>query len=112
MANKSSVYGYNGGVLRENYYVPPRSSNFIPQPSKNHIFTEEDRNQLLKLLEQTKFYVDNAPNILLRINTQHLSGNIDTFVMSTSSKPEDIITYTADHDEFVINTGIINGGLF
>ena len=112
MNNKSSIYGYYGGVTEENHYVPPESPNFIPHPSKNNIFTEEDRAQLQQLLDQTQFYVDNAPNILLRVNTLSLSGNIDTFVMSTSAKPEDVVIYTANQDQFILNIWVIDGGSF
>ena len=52
--NKSSIYGYYGGVSQENLYVPPPSIPYTPQPSKvklvldgeNAILVDEDGTEL------------------------------------------------------------------
>ena len=110
--NKSSVYGYYGGVTEENHYVPPASQEFIPQPPQV-AFTEADRELVQQLVDQTKFYAENAPDILLRTLASRIpnSGdNIDTFVLSTSANPEDTIVYTSDVND--VNLNRIDGGFF
>ena len=113
--NKSSVYGYFGGVTNPNHYVPPESQPFIPHPPKA-AFTAEDKAFLEQLKgeigEAAVFIQTNAADILLRKNTESAPGNIDTFVMSTLGKPEDTITYTSSKDDVVLSdiagTGITN----
>lgn len=107
--NKSSIYGYYGGVTKENHYVP-LSSTRIDTP---WTLTPELRN----------FIIQNAANIVLRKNTDSQPGNVDTFVLSTSGKPEDVIVYTSNVDvvtlDDVAGSGIasdteepIDGGTF
>jgi hypothetical protein len=103
--NKSAVYGYYGGVSNENHYVPPGSPGFVPQPPKT-TFTEKDRQLVEQLIDQTAFYVENAPNILVRKLVSSIDNNgdnIDSFVMSTSAKPEDVIVYTSDTNTVDLN---------
>lgn len=107
--NKSSIYGYYGGVSNSNHYIPT-TQPFVPQPSQPHQITEQDRLLLHQLVLQTEFYSQNAPNILLRTNTVHTSANVDTFVIHTSANPEDVIVYTSETDTFEL--GILNGGAF
>lgn len=108
--NRSAAYGYYGGVSKAQHYVPPTNMEFVPQPNLATAFTNEDRNNLLQLLQQTSFYAENAQNILMRKTVSSLSGNIDSFVISTSGKPEDIITYTSDTD--YVDLVPVNGGFF
>jgi len=107
--NKSFVYGYYGGVTNENHYVPLSSAPL----NTPWTLTQELRN----------FIIQNAANIVLRKNTDSQPGNIDTFVLSTSGKPEDVITYTSNTDvvtlDDVAGSGIasdsnepIDGGSF
>lgn len=107
--NKSAVYGYYGGVSNENHYVPPGSPSYVPQPATIP-FTTSDKSLMLHLLSTADFINQNAPNMLIRTNTEHLTGNIDTFVISTSGKPEDVIVYTSNTD--VIDINVVDGGLF
>jgi hypothetical protein len=109
--NKSSAYGYYGGVTPANHYVPPPVPDFVPQPPQGgSILTQTDRSLLEQLVQQTAFYAENAPHILLRTNTLHLSNNVDSFMMTTSADPEDVIVYTSETDNFNLN--IVNGGQF
>lgn len=59
---------------------------------------------------QVKYVVDNAENILIRVNTVSLSGNVDTFVMDTSAQPNDEMVYTTDRDTLDLNQ--YDAGLF
>ena len=103
--NKSSVYGGYGGVTNENHYVPPGSPKYVPQPARV-TFTEADRLAIQQLVSQTTFYVEHGPDILVRKLTSSIpngADNIDTFVMSTSAKPEDSIVYTSDTNKVDLN---------
>ena len=110
--NKSSVYGTYGGVTRENHYVPPGSPGYVPQPARTN-FTEADRLLVQQLINQTTFYAENAPDILIRklaSSVPNSADNIDTFVMSTSAKPEDVIIYTSDTNTVDLNQ--VDAGFF
>jgi hypothetical protein len=104
--NKSAPYGYYGAVR----YTPPEVADFEPQLPLQTAFSEQDRIAIQQLINQTAFYNENAPNILLRKVTSSLPNNVDTFVLSTSGKPEDVITYTSNTDE--VNLNKVDGGLF
>jgi hypothetical protein len=109
----SEVYGFYGGVSNQNYYVPPASPDFVPKPpNSTSVLSEQDRILLEQINDRVKFYKDNAPNILLRSNVSSLPGNVDTFVISTSGKPEDQIVYTSNEDVIDISPGILDGGRF
>lgn len=109
LLNKSTVYGKYGGVTKANHYVPPDSPNFIPQLAKLS-FTEQDRQAVLQIAEQTKFYAEKAKDILVRTTVSSLPGNVDSFVISTSGKPEDILIYTSTIDQVDLN--VADGGYF
>lgn len=103
--NKSSIYGYYGGVTQQNHYVPPGSPGFVPQPPRV-TFTKQDKLAVEQLVNQTSFYAEHGPDILLRrLDSSIADGvdNIDTFVMSTSAKPEDFIVYTSDTNKVDLN---------
>jgi hypothetical protein len=101
--NKSKAYGLYGGVTQQNHYVPPGAPGFVPQPSKPIMFTEEDR-QLLQDVKEPAAYVNtNAPNILLRKTLDSQPGNVDTFMLTTSGQPEDVIIYTSNKDTVVLD---------
>jgi hypothetical protein len=87
--NKSQAYGYYGGVKER--YVPGDVVDFEKQ----------FLNQIPAELK--KFLVTNAPNMLIRKCLSSDPGNIDTFVMSTSGKPEDVIYYQSDTDVVVLD---------
>ena len=110
--NKSSAYGYYGGVTPANHYVPPPVPDFVPQLPQDqlNIFNQSDRELLQNLVQQTQFYIENAPHILLRTNTMHLSNNVDSFMMRTSADPEDVIIYTSEKDTYDLN--IVDAGNF
>lgn len=120
--NKSSVYGYYGGVSNEDFYVPPGSPSYVPKPAKKS-FTEEDRKLIDMALPSIEYVMANAPNIMLRVTQHSSANNIDTFVITTSGRPEDIIVYTSNEDRVVLDdlagTGLadtnqqpIDGGSF
>ena len=48
---------------------------------------------------------------MIRTLTGSEPGNIDSFVISTSGRPEDIITYTSDEDQVTLDniagTGLV-----
>lgn len=107
MNNKSKVYGYYGGVTKENLYVPPGSPDFVPQPSRT-IFTEADRQALNAAVSSVSFYTQNAPNIMLRTSLN--AGAAESFTITTSAHPADKIVYNAELDG--INLNIMDGGYF
>lgn len=110
--NKSLIYGGYGGVTQNNHYIPPGSPNFVPHPARIN-FTEADKEKVLQLLEQTEFYEENSSNILLRTLVSSVSSgtdDIDTFVISTSGKPEDVLVYTSDTNKVDLNQ--VDAGYF
>lgn len=116
--NKSAAYGYYGGVTPGNHYTPPPVPEVVPQPPRA-TFTQNDKILLQQLVQQTQFFVENSPDILLRTHVPNPSSaemftseesNIDTFVLHTSANPEDVIVYTSERDNFNLN--ITNGGTF
>ena len=54
-------------------------------------------------IELREFLVNNAANILLRKPLSSEPGNIDTFVLTTSGKPEDVIIYQSNNDVVVLD---------
>ena len=107
--NKSRAYGYYGGVTNANHYVPPGSPGFVPQlPSLQ--FTAEDKRKFDEVMSQAVYIKNNAPDIMIRANTLTVPTNVDTFVISTSGKPEDVITYTSDTD--VVDLNKVDAGYF
>jgi hypothetical protein len=110
--NKSSIYGKYGGVTRNNYYTPPPSIPYEPK-SPPVIFRQQDKEFIEAFQEQATFIGENIYNILLRNNTVSIpdgGDDIDTFVMSTSGKPEDKLEYTSDTNIVTLDTGRIDGG--
>jgi hypothetical protein len=87
--NKSQAYGYYGGVRER--YVPGDDLDFTRQ-----FLTQTPA-------ELREFLVDNAPNILLRTPLSSEPGNINTFVMSTSGKPENVIFYQSNKHTVVLD---------
>lgn len=110
----SSVYGYYGGVKNDRQYVPPESTSFVPQPAMVpnpfNLSAGINAEQLRAVVE---FVNTNANDILLRKNTSSLPNNIDTFVMTTSGNPEDVIIYQSDQDVVTLgaeeNIGVVGG---
>ncbi len=77
------------------------------------IFTEQHAlllSSVSTLTPQAKFVIDNAPDILLRMNVVSLSDNTDSFVFETSSSPNDEIIYTSKTDLVDLNRR--DGGFF
>lgn len=77
------------------------------------IFTQKDKdllNLFYNLSVSSQFVAENAPYILMRVNTVSLSDNTDSFVLSTSAHPDDTITYTSTND--VVNLDIRDAGFF
>lgn len=132
---KSSAYGNYGKTANENnnpadynyfYNKVLKQDNFPtqirPQPA-NAAFTEKDKQLLDKVQNAAAFVGANASNILLRVKVDSQPGNIDTFAIMTSSDPNNIIVYTSNQNEVVLDdvagSGIANttegpldGGLF
>ena len=107
--NKSSIYGYYGGVSQQNHYVPPGAEGHDPSIFNRAIFTKQDQVLVQQLIQQTEFYAENAPNIVVRTNVSSLPGNVDTFVLTTSANPQDVIQYTSNEDIVALN--VVDGGV-
>ena len=89
--NKSAVYGYYGGVSDSNHYVAANVPDF-------------NANWLTQIpVELRNFLNNNASNFLLRQTLSSEPGNLDTFVLSTSGKPEDVIVYQSNTDTVVLD---------
>lgn len=112
----SKDYGYYGGYEG----IPVLDPSAAAQNNTEDMILMNPQ----KLNDMMHFFEKNAPDILIRKNVSSEDGNIDTFVLSTSAKPEDTITYVADEDQVhldnVAGTGIlgeptnqpIDGGTF
>jgi cellobiose phosphorylase len=111
--NKSRVYGMYGGVTTNNLYVPPPTLPYNPA-SPPLVFRQQDKDFIEQFRAQASWIGENADNVLMRINTSSIPNNtgerIDTFVMSTSGKPADILTYTSPTNKAVISLGVVSGG--
>ena len=92
--NKSSAYGFYGGVTNENHYVPGPSDAFIPQEPKQ---TTEDL--LTEVEEAVQFLESYKSDILLRTKVKSEQNNVDTFVMKTIGDPNETITYRTTEDD-------------
>lgn len=112
--NKSAAYGYYGGGKGRTPYTPPVvlpeptpvSATLLTQKQKsNYELNQETRNLLESVLKSQSytFLEKNAPNILVRQTLSQQANNVDTFVMSTSAKPEDVIIYTSYKDTVVLS---------
>jgi hypothetical protein len=62
-------------------------------------------------LSGTSLPLEDVPHVMVRINTESLAPNIDTFVITTSAHPNEIMKYTADTDTVTMNDEI-DGGFF
>lgn len=87
--NKSAAYGYYGGVTKANHYVPG-----VTPINKDRYFLSQD---LIRFLQQ------NASNIVLRQTLSSEPNNLDTFMLMTSGKPEDVIIYQSNNDVVVLD---------
>lgn len=77
------------------------------------IFTQKDRdllNLFYSLSTASEYFNENAPYMLMRVNTISLSDNTDTFVVTTSAHSDDTIFYTSESD--VIDLDVRDGGFF
>ncbi len=92
-----------------NHYIPPLPpecpvqplSSFadVPGPYRNNEVVSSTNLQSITAAGVTSNYIQqHEDEIVLRSNTQSLTGNQDTFVLQTSGKPEDTIVYTTDSD--------------
>ena len=69
-------------------------------------FTAEHRqllDSLYKSLSSVELTIQNAGNVLLTTKTTVLSGDLRTFVATTSSSPNDAIVYLANQDIAKLN---------
>ena len=108
MTNKSKVYGYYGGVRKENIYTPPASVAFVPQ-TPQAVFTLEDKNNFDIVAQGAQIYAENASNLLQR--TSVIQGDQENFTISSPENQEDRIVYYAPRDGSIqLNT--LDGGTF
>jgi hypothetical protein len=127
----SKDYGYYGGfegipVLDPESAMQNNTNNMIlvsPQKFNDMLEFYENMSNPEKINEVVEFYEENGPNILMR-KPMAGSDNTETFVLMTSGKPEDTITYTSIQDDVhldnVAGTGLagepsnqpIDGGTF
>ena len=88
------------------HFVPPQQPfcpldlsvtnlNAVPGPYSNEITPE--------LRQILTFLNENKDKILLRETLSSVPGNVDTFVFTTSGKPEDVILYQSNNDVVVID---------
>ncbi len=62
-------------------------------------------------LSGTSLPPEDIPHVMVRINTESLAPNIDTFVITTSAHPNEKMKYTADTDAITMNDDV-DGGFF
>ena len=111
--NKSNIYGRYGGVTNSNRYTPPPTVPYDPK-SPPIVFRQEDKDFIESFRQNATYIGENVSNILLRVNTVSVpngADNVDTFVMTTSGKPEDLIQYTSSVNTLNLNPGRIDGGI-
>ena len=96
VTNLSKDYGYYGGFEGIPVFNPKNDQ--CNNLTYDMILTDPQ-----KLKQIIQFYEENAQNILLRKTLSAESGNIDTFILSTSGKPEDVIIYTSNKDQVTLS---------
>ena len=96
VTNLSKDYGYYGGFEGIPVFNPENDP--CNDLTNDMILTDPQ-----KLKQMMQFYEENAQNILLRKTLSAESGNIDTFIMSTSGKPEDVIIYTSNKGQVTLS---------
>jgi hypothetical protein len=110
------VYDYysddlTGLDVDQNHYIapappscpidPPASFDQVPGP-----YSESSANSIAlnpELVTALQFIEANANNIVLRQNLPSSEEGLSTFVLSTSGKPEDVIKYTSDTGEVMLD---------
>jgi hypothetical protein len=105
-----------------NHYIPPAkptcptnltstSLNNVPGPYEvaTNLAIPFDLQEMLRLGQEAAVM---APNVMFVQNLTENPDNIDTFVITTSAKPEDGITYTTEQDGPVdLRKPVLDGGL-
>ena len=140
VTNISKDYGYYGGYDGTPIFDTSPTANLNPDMIK---VNSTEFNQLLDFIKQVQtqypsisstnavmnpnvasFLAANAPNLMMRTLANSQPGNIDSFVISTSGRPEDVIAYTSTDDmvtlDDVAGTGLageptnqpLDGGTF
>jgi hypothetical protein len=113
MNSKSKVYGYYGGVRKENHYVPAPSSPFVPYPP-SVVFYQAQSDALepfTGIQNSTVDFLSAERPYLLRRYLEDRIDDVEEYKINTEINPEDILTYS---------TGLsgpedlskIDGGLF
>ncbi len=95
MDNKSKHYGMYGGVRTQNYYTPPPSVPFVPQPAKALFYSgyAEALGPFVDLnLTTLQFLTANQP-FLMRRYLESRIDNIESYKINTAINPNDTITY-------------------
>jgi hypothetical protein len=113
----SKDYGYYGGFDGTPLFDTSPSAQLNPDMIK---VNSTEFNQLLQFIKQLQtdypviqgsnlnaniaaFLNANAPNLMVRTLSSSSPGNIDSFVISTSGRPEDVILYTSDEDKVTLD---------
>jgi len=101
-----NAYGLD---IETNHFIPPRpaecptqpltSFNQVPGPYSQSPYSPE----VLQMMETLKFVEQNKDNIVMRQLIASAPGNVETFVLSTSGKPEDVIVYQSNTDKVVLD---------
>lgn len=112
----SRDYGYYGGYEG----VPVFNPNPDPckHPTDDMILVNPQ-----KLDEMMHYLENNAHDIVLRKTLSAEPGNIDTFMMTTSGRPEDVIVYTSNKNKVTLSdlggdgiqddiNNVVDAGLF
>ena len=98
-------------AVEPTYYATPRpaqcpiaptvtSFNDVPGPyGINYPFSEEG----MKFVSALNFLNQNKDDVVLRSVLSSEPGNIDTFMLTTSGKPEDVIIYQSSNDVVVLD---------
>lgn len=95
MNNKSSIYGYYGGVRSENVYTPPPNTPFVPQPPRFRF--KESYAQALEPLtdvsETTTVFLSAERPYLMRRYLESRIGDTESYKINTAAHPNDLLTY-------------------
>jgi hypothetical protein len=105
------IYDYysedpTGLEMAPNHYIPPNPPtcpNDLSVTGLSAVPGPYEKNNETELVTALQFIEANMNNIVLRQTVSSEPGNVDTFVLSTSGKPEDVIVYQSNNDTVVLD---------
>jgi hypothetical protein len=113
MKNKSKPYGFYGGVTKDNHYIPPASTPFVPQPPSIPFLASYAASitDLVSTVATTQEFLSANNDILLRRHLVTQTDTEETYVINTIRHPNDLIVYSTGLSG-AEDLSVLDGGTF